>query len=273
VPTDELGPLLTEEAPPKSSPIENELPTYRAISNHAVSSVICGVLASFSFASLMFLVFAALAIVLGVVAIRAINRRPDILTGRRLANVGIAMGVIFGLTVITYSGIQDFILRQSASKFAREYAAVLKEGIWGKYLLYRDVPEYRKQSPEEKEKEYEKTRSKDRFMMDTKMAPLKGIQKALEPADVQIHFVDIESHGVDESMVGAVYYFATALFEIDGPGTKGTPQYAMALLKGKAKGRHVEWWVEDTMFPYKLKSFQGQVKPIDDGHGHAPGAH
>ena len=44
--TDQTGPLIAEESPPLVSPIENELPTYRAISTRAVWSVICGVLAS-----------------------------------------------------------------------------------------------------------------------------------------------------------------------------------------------------------------------------------
>src|SRR5579875_3187357 len=87
VPTDQPGHLSVEEAPPKASAIENEIPTYRAISNRAVFSVICGVLASFSFADLIFLVFAVLAVVLGVTANLAIKRKPDLLTGTRLANI------------------------------------------------------------------------------------------------------------------------------------------------------------------------------------------
>src|SRR5262245_38867194 len=79
VPTEQPGHLIAEEAPPKESPIENELPTYRAISNLAVFSVISGALASFSFADLTFLFFSVLAIVLGILAHRAIKRTPDVL--------------------------------------------------------------------------------------------------------------------------------------------------------------------------------------------------
>ena len=157
--TDQTGPLIAEEAPPKSSPIENELPTYRAISTLAVFSVLCGALAVFSFAELIFLVFAVLALVLGFMANVAIKRNPDRLTGRGLANAGIALGLVFGLTVVTYTTIQAFILKREASKFALLYAKVLKEGSFGDVLLMRADPEARKnQTAAEAEQEFEKMR-------------------------------------------------------------------------------------------------------------------
>jgi hypothetical protein len=273
VPTDQSGPLLTAEAPPATSPIENELPTYRAISTRAVFSVICGILASFSFASLSFLAFAVLAIVLGVMANLAIKRAPDVLTGRRLANVGIAMGLIFGLTVLTYSGVQTFVVRRAASTFAQEYAGVLKRANWGEYLLYRDMPEQRTKTAAEKETEYNNIKSREKFMMEQRMSSLVGLKKALTPPDSQIHFVDVETTGIDESLVGGIYYFATALYEVESPVNKGAREFALAVFKSKPKGRHFDWWVEETVYPYKPKSFQVKEKPIDDGHGHAPGAH
>ena len=56
----------TETLP--ASAIENEIPTYRAISALAVFSLICGVLAVLSFAHGSFLISAAAAIVLGILA-------------------------------------------------------------------------------------------------------------------------------------------------------------------------------------------------------------
>jgi hypothetical protein len=277
VPTDQTGHLTVEEAPPQASPIENELPTYRAISNRAVFSVICGVLASFSFAELLFLVFAVLAVVLGITANLAIKRKPDLLTGTRLANFGIALGLIFGLTVITYTTIQNSILGRAASKFALEYAKVLKEGSLGDALRYRDPEETReKTTAAEKEKEFQSVRARERMMVEQKMAPLMNLRKALGLKDSHIHFVHIESKGVDQNRAGGVYYFAWALYEVEKPATKGEPatnQFALALFKGQPKGRHYDWWVEDVLFPYKPKSFKGAEKPIDDGHGHGPGGH
>jgi hypothetical protein len=277
VPTDQPGHLIVEEAPPKASAIENELPTYRAISNRAVFSVICGVLASFSFADLIFLIFAILAVVLGVLANTAIKRQPDLLTGRRLANAGIALGLIFGLTVATYTAVQNFILGREASRFALVYAKVLKEGSFGDALLYRDPPEAReKKTAAEKEKEYESIRTRERMMAEQKMAPLTNLRKALVPKDAQLHFVGIESQGPDANRVGGVFYFATALYEVDRPAAKGAaaaPQYALALFKGQQKGRHYGWWVEDILFPYQPRSYRAAAKPVDDGHGHGPGGH
>lgn len=276
MPTDQPGHLIVEEAPPATSPIENELPTYRAISNRAVVSVICGVLASFSFANLWFLLFSVLAIVIGVLAHRAIRRTPDVLTGARLANAGIAMGLIFGLTVLTYTAIHTYILKREASKFAREYARILKEGSFGDLLLYREPPTRRKDvTGADKQKEYDTMKSKERMMMDQRLGPLIALQRAARARDARVEFLSIEGHGIDENLAGGIYYYAAALFEIEKPAGSDKPgaprhQHALAIFRGMPKGRHYEWWVEDIRFPYEPLTYQGEVKkPADDGHGHA----
>jgi hypothetical protein len=277
VPTEKPGHLLVEEAPPKSSAIENELPTYRAICNRAVFSLLCGVLASFSFANIWFVVLAVLAIALGLSANVAIKRNPDMLTGRRLANAGITLGLIFGLTVVTYTAITSFILSREAGSFATQYAKVLKEGSLGDALLLRQPPETRKNKTAViAEKELADMKTKERGMVELRMAPFTNLRKALVPKDAHLHFVTIESQGVDESHVGQVNYFATALFEVEGPLSKnqsGGNQYALVLLKGESKGRHYGWWVDEVIYPYSPKSYKGAAKPVDDGHGHAPGSH
>jgi hypothetical protein len=277
VSTDQTGPLIAEEAPPKPSPIENQLPTYRAISSRAVLSVLCGALAVFSFANLTFLIFAVLAMAIGFMAIVAIKRSPDRLTGRRLANAGIALGLVFGLTVVTYTALQAFILKREASKFANVYAKALKEGSFGDALLLRADPETRKtQTPADAEKEFEKMKSRERGPADQKFAGLLNIRKALAQQDAHIHLIGIEDQGEDEGRVGRVGYFAFALYEVEAPPGKGDSdarQFALAILKGYANGRHYEWHVEDVIYPYSPKSYQTAAKPVDDGHGHAPGAH
>jgi Domain of unknown function (DUF4190) len=277
VPTDKPGHLLVEEAPPTTSAIENELPTYRAIDNRAVASVICGVLASFSFAHLGFLFFAVAALVLGVMANVGIKRNPDMLTGRRVANVGIGLGLIFGLTVITYSSIQSFILSREAAKFAMLYGKVLKEGTLGEALLLRQPPVTREgKTADAAEKEFAQMRSRDRAMMELRAAPFTNLRKAVTQKDAHLHFLKIESQGVDESHVGAVTYFATGLFQVEGATAKDGSvgnQYSLVLLKGQTKGRHYEWWVDEVIYPYTPLSYKPAAKPVDDGHGHAPGAH
>jgi hypothetical protein len=275
VPTEKPGQLLVEEAPPTSSAIENELPTYRAICNRAVASLLCGALASFSFANLGFVIFAVLAVVLGLSAHVAIKRNPDILTGRRLANAGIGLGLVFGLTVVTYSTIQSFILAREARKFAVFYAKVLKEGGIGDAMLYRQPPNLReKKTAADVEKEFAEMKARERGMMEMRMASLTGLQKALKPKDAHLDFVAIESQGVDEGHVGQIGYFATALFDVEGAAPSKNAagaNNALLLLKGAPKGRHYEWWVDEVIYPYTPKSFTVAPKPVDDGHGHGGG--
>jgi hypothetical protein len=272
VSTDQTGPLLAEEAPPKPSPIENELPTYRAISSRAVFSVLCGAMAVFSFAELIFLIFAVFAVVLGLMANVVIKRNPDRLTGRRLANAGIALGLVFGLTVITYTAIQALILKREASKFGLLYAQVLKEGSFGDALLMRADPETRKtQTAADAETDFNKMKSRERGMIDQKFAGLLNLRKALGEKDTHLHLIGIEGQGEDENRVGRVGYYAFVLYELEGPPGKGDSdarQFALASLKGYTSGRHYEWHVEDVIFPYTPKSYQSAAKPLDDGHGH-----
>jgi hypothetical protein len=274
VATDQTSRLTVEEPTPTPPAIENELPTYRAISTRAVFSALCGIMASFSFASLYFLAFAVLAIVLGILANVAIKRYPDMLTGRRLANAGIAMGLVFGLVASTYTGAQAFILKREATRFGREYADLFQNGSLGEILWLNLHPEMRKsKSAAQVQSEFESAKNKERMMVDQKTAPTRSLRKRLSSAkDQKFHFVDIESQGVDESQPRSIAYFASALFEVEGPATKDFPepkQYALAIFKGIPKGRHYEWWVENVVFPYQPRSYQGPTKPVsDDGHGH-----
>jgi hypothetical protein len=279
VSTDQTAPMIAEEPPPLTSPIENELPTYRAISARAVCSVIFGVLASFSFASLNFLVFAALAVIFGILANRAIRRTPDVLTGTRLANAGIALGLIFSLTVITYTAIQGIIIHREAKRFGLDYARIIKEGSLGEALLLREPSDrHGDATAADKEKELEQMKSRDKMMLEMKLGPLMDLRKAVASKDAQMKFVDVEATGVDDSVPGGVFYFAAVLYELENvvPTKKWGDQthlYALAFLKGRAKGRKYDWWVDDVRFPYTPKTFQMTAKPVDDGHGHGPEGH
>ena len=131
--------------PTESSPIENELPAYRAISSRAVLSVLCGILAVFSIASSFFYIFAVLAVVLGFTADWNIQRYPDILTGRGLAQTGAALGLIFGLGIFTVSSVQGFIRTRNAESFAKYYAEVFKTGDLA-HLLWLEIPPVQRKS-------------------------------------------------------------------------------------------------------------------------------
>jgi hypothetical protein len=274
VATDQTSRLVVDDVAEAPPAIENEIPTYRAISTRAVLSVICGILASFSFANLFFLSFAVLAVGLGIWANLAIKRHPDMLTGRGLANAGTTLGLVFGLVTATYSGVQSFVLSRAATNFGREFADAVQGGALDKMLWYNMHPDMRKnKSPKDALHDFETAKPKDRMMIEQKTAPMQSLHKRLAASkDETFHFVDIESQGLDEGQGKELGYYATALFEVEGPGNKDFPekrQYALAIFKGRTKGRHYEWWVEDIRFPYQPRSFQAPEKPVDDGHGHA----
>ncbi len=234
------APLAVEAAPTNSSPIENEIPTYRAISNRAILSLICGALAAISVAELWFLVFAALAVVLGVTANLAIKRRPDLLTGRGLANTGVALGLVIGLGVSTYTIVQGIIIKREASKFAVVYADVLKKGSFGDALLYRIDPANRKdKTAAEMEQEFQAQKARERGLAEQKMASLMNIRKALQVKGTDLHFISIETQGLDEERVDRVGVFAAALYELDGYDPKvhlEGGEHALALPEGRRQG-------------------------------------
>ncbi len=103
----------------------------------------------------------------------AIKRHPDRLTGRGLANAGIALGLVFGLTVVTYTTVQDF----HPQARGRQVRPGLCQGAQGGELrrcpAHRDAdPETRKnQTAAEAEKEFEKMKSRERGMAEQRMAP------------------------------------------------------------------------------------------------------
>ena len=256
------------------SPIPNELPTYRAISTLAIFSLICGVAASFSFAHPFFYVLAVLAVALGFLAHRAIRQYPDMFTGQGLANAGIALGLIFGLTSATYAFVQSYVRTRQAEKFAKQYAEILESPALTDALLQTLHPDARKdQNGETIQKKLESTAPRERMSMDQKYGQLISLKKRLQSSkEEHVNFVKIEGVGDDEGNGIEIPIYAAALYEVHGPGSKEFPekqQYAMAILKGRLKGRQYEWWVEDVRFPYTPKSYEPPAaKPVDDGHGH-----
>jgi len=256
--------------PTESSPIENELPAYRAISSRAVLSVLCGILAVFSIASPFFYIFAVLAVVLGFTADWNIQLYPDILTGRGLAQTGAALGLIFGLGIFTVSSVQGFVHARNAESFAKNYAEVFKTGDLA-HLLWLEIPpvQRKKVSAEDVMEKAQSAKKKEAMMYEMKNGPLRNLKKRLDASkDQEIHFVKLEGEARD-----GLTLVALALFEVHGPESKDFPkkeEYALAVLKGTSEsGKGYEWWVDDFQYPYKPATAALPEKPVDDGHGHA----
>jgi Domain of unknown function (DUF4190) len=274
VATDQKTSTLSIDPDVPDSAIENELPTYRAISSRAIFSLVCGALAIFTFAHPIFYLSAILAVVLGIVAHRTIRQHPDMLTGRGFANAGIALGLIFGLGCGTYSTVQSYVRTRMAETFARRYQGILQTNSLPDLLWYSLHPEGRKnQTGEQILKSLETGKSRDKMAMETKYGQLLALNKRLKAsADEHVEFVTIEAVGEDDSRGLEMPIFAVARYAVHGPGNKSFPekeQYALAILKGRLNGKEYEWWVDDVRFPYTPKTYVPVAKAPDDGHGHA----
>jgi len=274
VATDQKTSLIDAEPNQIDSVIENELPAYRAISRLAVFSLIFGFLALFSFAHWFFYLFAVLAVAVGVAANRSIKRYPDMLTGRGLANAGIALGLMFGLASGTITTVQDYVRNREAEKFAKKLIAILKAPTAAEAMWWGTHPEMRKEkTPTDYLHDYESAKGQQRMGLEQKMGGIEKIRSRLTSTPGQdMHFLKIESTGIDEGRGLELGIFAVAVFDVEGPSSKEFPdkrQFAGAVMKARSKGHQYEWWVEQLMFPYKPSSYVPAEKPADDGHGHA----
>lgn len=254
--------------------IENEIPTYRAVSTRAIFALLCGFMAIFSFAHPFFYLFAILAVFLGVTADRAIQRHPDMLTGQTLARAGVLLGLVFGLSIATFTNIQSFLIRRQASAFATRYAESLKSAPLADLYWLGLPPAARAQmTAQENWTRLQSSEKQELAMSEMKNAPLKALTTRLKSsADQKISFLRIENQTEDSDMLPV----ALAVFEIDGPAAESheSHEFALAVMKGMIPegSKAYEWWIEDLRYPYMPSTYVIPDKPVDDGHGHEPGA-
>jgi hypothetical protein len=255
--------------------IENEIPTYRAISTHAILSVACGVLSACSFAHWFFYVFAVLAVGLGIWAHWRIQQLPDILTGKFLANAGIGLGLIFGLGSGTVSTVQHLVRVKQATLFANKYLEVLRGADLSEMLWYNAHPDTKKGKTAAQIMEELDSKPRERKMMEMSMGPmakmLKLHQRLSSTKGQNVKFVRIEAVGDDEGLGADMKIYALALYEIDGPTSTAFPEereYAIALMKARRTGRIYDWWVDSVIYPVNPKSYALPQEPAGDTHGH-----
>jgi hypothetical protein len=279
VATDQRISTIDTESVASAPVIENEIPTYRAISARAILSVACGVLSACTLAHPFFYVFAIVAIGLGISAQLAIRRFPDMLTGQGLANAGIGLGLVFGLASGTISTVQYVVRSKQAKLFAVQYAEVLKSADKGQMLWYNAHPELRKGKTSNDILEELNARPSERRMAEL-MGPLaqfNGLHERLSSSKGQdVHFVRLESVGEDEGRGQEMQIYALALFQIDGPASKKFPeerQYVLVVMKARPVGREYEWWTDGVVFPYTPSSYVPKEAPVGDGHDHGGGGH
>ena len=255
---------------PADSPIENEIPAYRAISPGAVFSLILGVISFFAYTSLWFLVVPILAVVIGALSLRKIRRMPDILTGERIAQAGIVLGLVFGLTASTTAGVQQFIRVRRSEAMGRSFERVLREWTIDDCIWYTQHPETRKNlTPQKLVADMKNQGPQNLQMMEMELRPLRDLKTRLEEPGARIQFRQIE--GLEDP---GTSLDAFALFEMSSPQAKvptDRDAFALAILHQVTHDRKLEWWCEKVLFPYKPASYVAPVKPVDDGHGHGGG--
>jgi hypothetical protein len=245
--------------------IENELPSYRAISGGAVASLLLGLASVLSFADRWFIIVGIAAIVIGLLAVRRINRYDDVLTGRGLAQAGIALGLVFSLSSVTIGAVQYWKLKQSAAQFGRMYAKVLQSGTMADIAWHRFDPATRKgKDPEGLLNEMVRN-SSDPTTIDAYLGGLRAIQTRLSRPGQRVRFVEIEASGYER-----LSPYAFALFEINGPGEDGQEkrEHVMIELKSNPDTPGLNWYITEAIYPYTRKSHALKAAPVDDGHGH-----
>jgi hypothetical protein len=227
--------------------IDNELPAYRAVHPLAILSLIFAVTSVLAYLSSYFVVFGAVAIVLGVLAQRKIRRLSDVYTGERMANAGIALGLLFSLSALTIGFVQGWMIDRDASKFAREYVKVLQDGTEVDAFYFESPPHTREGRAPQEVYEQAKAQAKG-AMFDEQIRPSRDIKRRLSGPGQTVEFYGIFKHDSKDLQV-----YANAIFKFKGPKTQEFPeeaQYAEAVLHGLPKpGANYEWWIERLIFP------------------------
>ncbi|QDV32618.1 hypothetical protein [Tautonia plasticadhaerens] len=260
------------QAPPSqaptwsASPIENELPTYRALSVWSVTALVLGVISLVAFASLTFLIASAGAIASGALALRSIRRYPELVTGTGPANLGIALGLITGLASPTVFVVQRTIIDRQARSYGEQLAEALQqEGLSGAFWLAQPPSARAQTTPEKLLAEIEASAQQDPMAgADPRLNALRAIATRLSASGEQhIHVEGVESKGFD-----GVTPFALLLMTLDGPGTEQFPdeaQFALFRVEGMKYDGQRSWYVQDITFPYEAGS---RAKVVASAHGH-----
>jgi hypothetical protein len=185
--------------------------------------------------------------VLGVLAQRKIRRLSDVYTGERMANAGIALGLLFSLSALTIGLVQGWMIDRDASKFAREYVKVLRDGTEADAFYFESTPHSREGRTPQEVYDQSKAQAKG-GMFDEQIRPSRDIRRRLSGPGQTVEFYGIVRHDSRDLQV-----YANAVLVLKGPKTQEFPegsQYAEAVLHGLPKaGASFEWWIERLIFP------------------------
>ena len=105
-----------------------EVEQYRSVSALAIASLLLGLISAFALAHPGAWVIAVAAVVCGLVALIRVARRPDSLTGRRLALAGMGLGLFFGCWAVSRYTTYNWVLIREARSFAEQWLAAVRDG-------------------------------------------------------------------------------------------------------------------------------------------------
>lgn len=246
--------------------MDNELPSYRAVSVWAIMSLLLGLASVFSFASYSFLAAAVGAVVCGAVALRRLKRYPELLTGSAMANLGIAIGLICGLASVTVGYTRDAMIKRDAMRFATAYCEVLQKGGIENALYLHSPPAARADTTPEGLMEIIQKESAESFEMDPRTMSIRDVlAKLAKSKEEHVHTADVEGFGFEGLTPKAYVSIA-----FDGPESDKTPaeRYALLTLEGQDVGGRREWFVQTLTYPYASGS-KAQSNVVESAHGHA----
>ena len=195
---------------------------------------------------------------------------PDVLTGRPMADAGIAMALVFAVSSVTVGVASEAMMNYQAGQFAKVYAGVLKNEPLAVAVWYQQPLAYRKaKKPDELLEELQKAKSAAPGKPDPyteRTASIRRLKERLKGQGEEIHFSKVESKYAD----GLTQYI-NALVEVDGPGSAQFPEKEEFALLELVKGMNGsgDWMVKEVRYPYKPASaVAAPVHADDDGHGH-----
>lgn len=253
-----------------ASIIENEIPTYRAVSRLAVASVLLGLGSLAAFIDLWFLPLAVLAVIAGAMAERKIRLYSDVLTGRRLAQAGLALGLVFGLAATTNALVSDFLLKRRIEQFSGLYVATLREKPLADAIWYRMPPSSRR-GLSTREALNRLQGSGDRDVIMSQLGPTQKLKERLDTG-ATLRLDEVEQRGIEKLRPYGLVRLEVQGGKVQGQGDGGD-DFALVELLGEPHGSEVLWQVAELYYPYRPKSHVARPKPVDDGHGHGEGGH
>lgn len=227
---------------------ENELPAYRAVSRLAIASLVFGISSILAFVAGYFALFGAIAIIFGLMAQRNIRSLPDTLTGSRMADAGIALGLLFSLSALTVTIAQSWIINREATRFARTYVEALRSGSLDDVLFLEIHPESRKTKSKAELLADLRQGMRGPGMMDMQtQAPRDMIKRLASTPGQTVELGKI----IDHITLGMDAYVEFLLI-FKGPKSQEFPaeiQYGIVRFQGVPDGRTFAWKALFSKFP------------------------